>query len=229
MYAVTVAVAVGYLGISQLDRYVDILVGYVPNVLGAVVVLLVGVLVAHFLRGLVTRLVGRTGVGGFFGDTLVGRAFDVGEGMLATLAGYAIALYVYLLTLYAAAHVAALGVLTPVLYGLLQYVLVFVGALVLAAAGALIAEYAGRTAAESEAANLLPVGGIVGGAVEALVYLFTAVITLSALGVSTTLLVTLLAVTVLPISLALALAVGISFGYGGRDHAADYLDDQRAN
>lgn len=106
---------------------VDRIVDYLPTLLGAIAILLVGYVAGRFLGGLVARMVRRVGVRRYTDGTAVegvGRNDGVPRGL-----GKIVAYYVYFVALLAAADILGIQELTDLLAGLGSYMPVVLGAL----------------------------------------------------------------------------------------------------
>lgn len=172
-------------------------------------------------------LVDRTTVGEAFPETHLGRALDAATDTVGFLAGLVAEYYVYLVTLYAVTATLEVGSAAGLLGRAVTYAPVLVGALVLVLFGSIVADYAGTAVTAVDAVADSPFEGVVAGGVQAVVYLFTAVVALDVAGVDSTLLGLLLIAAVLPVGLALAPAAGLSVGYGGQEYVEGYLAGER--
>jgi hypothetical protein len=199
-YALAVVVAVEFVGIGALQRLLGVTVGYVPNVVAASVLAVLGLGLGRAVKNLVPSLVGRTDVDARFPHTHLGRAVGAQPGTIkyvtATVAQY----YVYLVTL---AAVASTLVVTQVA-GVLGSAVAFASDLLLAGTlvvlGSLVADYAGE--ATSSVDGLSASEAVVGGGTRALVYLLTGVVALDLLGVSGVALGLIAAAVLLPVGYA---------------------------
>ncbi|GGN93546.1 hypothetical protein EGH26_09315 [Halomicroarcula pellucida] len=225
---VAVVAAIRVLNLSELQELLDIVIGYVPNVVAAAVLLVVGFGVGRIVRSLVPGLVDRTALGDSFPTTHFGRVVDADGGTVGRLAGIAVEYYVYLVTLYVVAATLAIGSVAGVLGAAVSYVPTLLGALVLLLLGAIVADYVGTVVRGVDEVADSPFESLVTGGVQAVVYLFTVVIALDVAGVDATLLGLLLLAVVLPVGLAFALAFGLSVGYGGQDYVEQYLGTDEA-
>ncbi|QZX99521.1 mechanosensitive ion channel family protein [Halobaculum rubrum] len=225
VYVLAVVVAVSVLDIQQLDRLSGVVVGYVPNVVAAAVLLAIGLSVGIAARRIVGPLVERTDVGASFPSTHLGRLIGAEHGSLGSLAGITAEYYVYLVTTYFVASMLSLRPVAGLLAEAVFFVPIVVGAAAVVVLGSIVATYANEVAVGTEPIASSPFSQIAAGASEAVVYVFTAVIALNVLGVDSLLLGVLLLTVVFPLGLAVALA----FGFGGQDHVEEWLRGQRTD
>jgi small-conductance mechanosensitive channel len=191
---------------------------WLPAVLGAILLLVVGWVVARLSQAIVVRLLRRIGFDRLAERTGISRgltslgAHNTLSYLLARLTYWLILIFFVLLAL------GALG-LTDVVVSTLNSFFAFLPRLVAATAifliGAFLARIAGDAAAAVAAQSNVQSGRILGQAIRYSLLLVTLILALNELGVETTILTTIIIVSVAAIGLGLALA----FGLGNRDLA----------
>lgn len=201
---------------------VTVLFAFIPALIGALLILLVGWIIATVVRNILIRVLAavhfeqamdRTGVTG-----LLQRG-----GVRANAAGVLVGLvYWFILLIFMVAAANALGVpaITSILNAIVLWLPQLFVALLVVIVGALIARFVGdlvRTAMDG--------AGISGGAILAAIaryaiLAFVAIIALNQIGVGAVIVQTLFA----SVMLALALALALAFGLGGRETAKNIVD-----
>ncbi len=192
---------------------------FIPALIGAIVILIIGWLIAGFVAKLVTRLLERigferaaerTGVTGFVARTGargVTASFVVGE---------LVKWFIRLIFLEAAADAVHLTAVTQVLNQIVLFIPNLIVAVVILMVGALIARFVGDlvrgSASEMGFSNPNMLATISRFAIMA----FAVIVAVNQIGVAATLVNTLFMAVVFSI----ALAVGLAFGLGGRDTAS---------
>lgn len=224
VYVVAAIVAVSMFDVRQVESLSTVVIGYVPNVVAAAVLLVAGFAVGRVARRVIAALVADTSVGAAFPETHLGHLVGAEAGTLASLAGAAAEYYAYLVTIYIVASVLSLAPVAGLLGSAVFYAPVLASAGAVVVLGSLVANYASTVATDTEPVADSPFAAIVGGGVEAVVYIFTAVIALNVAGVDSLVLGLLLLAVVFPVGLAAALA----FGLGGQDHVDEWLGSQRS-
>jgi len=116
-------------------------ISYLPNVVGALVILLVGYVIGRLLGGIVTRIVRRIGIKRYTEDTAM-EEVGSGDGVARAI-GTVVAYYVYFVALLAAADVLGISQLTTLLSDLGNFLPVVLGALVILVAGFIVARIIG--------------------------------------------------------------------------------------
>lgn len=206
---------------DRFGQLVDGLAARLPETLFALVVLLLGVLLAYFVGERVRQLSERLGIGEAVASTALGEAVDA-EGV-DLLVGYLVLGYIVLLSALLATSIAGFPVLNRIAAGLFSYAPQLVAAVLVLLAGAVVAEFAGRVVRGSTVTDgFAPLFAAV---VKALVYVVAVTIALDTAGVSTTIVETFAASLAQGLALAIALALGLAFGLGGKEYVAANIDD----
>jgi small-conductance mechanosensitive channel len=200
-----------------LDRAGETLGGYLPRLGGALVLLLLGLLVARLVRRVLVRALRALGV-----DDLGERwgVHDVLERIglprsLCMVIGVAALIGMTIVVVFAALSLLGLEFLSDSLNAAILYLPRVFTALVLLIAGLVLGELARRQVDRLTAQMDLP--GPLGALVEVAILAVFAVTALAELGIPTSVLLLLVAVVLGAISLTLALA----FGLGGREMARE--------
>jgi small-conductance mechanosensitive channel len=191
---------------------------WLPAILGALLLLLIGWLVARISQAVVGRLLHRLGLDRLADRTGISRGLTT-IGVQNALS-YLLARIIYWLILifFILLALGALG-LTDVVTSALNSFFAFLPRLVAATAiflvGAFIARVVGDAIIAVSAQSNIPSGRVLGQAVRYSLLLLVAILALDELGVQTTILTTIIIVTVAAVAFGLALA----FGLGNRQLA----------
>ena len=224
VYFVAVLAAADVLNIPQLTELLAMLGGYLPVILGGLVVLLVGFVVGRILGDIVADLVGGVDVAPFLQETPLERLSDT-EGELGRLAGQLVTYYVYFLTLLAVADILRITALSSLLNAFAGYIPAFVGGLLVLLVGIWVAERVGGLVREASGSG---VGRVAALLVKVLIYYLTITVALSTIGfdvaVLTNLFTTFVVAFLGALALALAVGIGLAVGFGGQDYVAENID-----
>ncbi len=194
----------------------------VPDVLAAIVVLVIGVIVAVVLKGIVVRLLKAVNIKSFTDSVKLSSVFP-GKYDFAELLGDLVKWFFIVVFLLQALTIAHLDRVNDIVGRLLAYVPNVIVAAVVLFVGVVVADLTSRVvvnaarAVGATTARLL--GDVAKYSILAVVF-FTA---LAQLGVNTLFLDRLFTAIVV----MLALAGGLAFGLGGRDLAHDVLEGVR--
>ncbi|MHC4647391.1 MAG: mechanosensitive ion channel family protein [Planctomycetota bacterium] len=209
--------------VEPIREMVTRILGYLPTMLGALVILVVGWIVAKTLRGMVNKLLKATHF-----DKLADKA-GISEilvkGGLKTSAREVLSNLVYwlaiIMVLVMVVNALGLPQASAVLESLFAYIPNVIGALFVLVVGMFLANFVSgivRTAAGNAS---LPRPEMFAGVSRWAIIIFAATISLRELGIATLLVTTTFNIVLAGVCLALALA----FGLGGREVASKYLDE----
>lgn len=199
-------------------------VNVLPNVLGALIILAFGMLLASALGVVVTRLVKVTRVDDLLAKTRLPALFkDTGiHFSLARLAGWVAKWFLMIVALLTIADVLGWTQVTSFLQSVALYVPNVLIAIVILAVGLVVGHYVHDAVERAVKASKLPIHtvGTLALIAEWSIVIFSVMAVLAQLGVAARLVEILLSGLVF----GLALAFGLAFGLGGRDKAKEWLE-----
>jgi len=196
---------------------------FIPAIIGAIVILVIGWLISGFLGRLVTMILSRVGFDRAaartgIADFMVRAGWH--EGGASRLIGELVKWFVRLLFLEAAAEAVHLTAVTAVLNQIVLFIPNLIVALVVVMIGVLVANFiAGLVRGGAAEAGFRSPNLLASVARYAIVG-FAVLVALNQIGIAATLVNTLF----IGLVGAMALAVGLAFGLGGRDVAARLWD-----
>lgn len=211
------------IGASIVDPFVSIwfwLVKAVPDIIAAIVILIVGYLIALAISSILENILGRIKFDQWvFEKTNLSRA--IGKFDLTHVLGLVVKWYIIVLFLSATAARIQLDTLAAFLSTLALWIPQVIVAVVIGLIGIIAGMYVEKKVAETKAKGSRIVGSIAKWAI----YVFTALIVLNQVGVKVALAETSFIIILGGAVLMLALMVGISFGLAFRDEAGKIIKD----
>lgn len=209
--------------VHALQVLYDKILGFLPNLVAAIIVLIIGWLLAIFLGKLVLKVLEAIKI-----DTLANQlglqnlSDKVGKKLsLSALGGWLVKWFFFLASFVAAADILGLNQVSTFLYdkvlGYAGHVIVAMAILLL---GILAANFLGNIVNHTVKAGGLRSAATLGSMTKWAVLIFAIITTLSQLQIATTYLEDLYKA----IFAMLAIAGGLAFGLGGKDHAKKVLD-----
>ena len=195
---------------------------YLPNLLAAIIVVIVGWLIAIFLSKLVQKALELIKIDYLANQLGLQHLSDrVGRRLsLSAFGGWLVKWFFFLGSFIAAADILGLNDVSTFLY---QQVLGYAGHVIVAMAvlllGILAANFFGNLVTATVKASGLHSGESLGAITKWAIVVFSVIATLSQLQIATTFLQDLFRAVVA----MLAIAGGLAFGLGGKDHAAKAL------
>lgn len=198
------------------------IISAIPDLLGALVIILVGYGIAKLLQLVVTKLLKAAHFDRYMDREGITPAMQ--KANISRTPAEVLGIFTYwlvlLLFINSAAGVLGLTALTRVVQAVLFYLPRVLGALIIVLVGAWLASFLSRlTNTASSAAGMKQYSSLLAGTVLWVVLFFTFAFALGTLGVDLTLITTVIAI----ILGGAALAFAIAFGLGARGKATDIL------
>ena len=132
IYIIFAMIILDLLNIEAVNNFVSLIVFYIPLVISAFIVLLIGLLIVDFISDLVKRLLVTTGIDEKFEQTAFGASVRSGGLTASSIIAGLIRLFGYLIFLTAASDILQLTMVTQLLISITQYLpRLFTGILIL--------------------------------------------------------------------------------------------------
>src|SRR5215203_2998584 len=202
--------------IESLRTGLDAFFGFLPQLIGAIVILIVGYVVAKILQAVVARVLKAVGFDDWMERGGIKQFFDRAQTSAtpATVLGKLVFWFVFIIAITMAADALGIRQVSAVLGQLIAYIPSIIAAILILILAALLANFLSGIVRGATGSDLL--ASVVQYAI--LVYAVFAAIT--ELGIA----VELTAPTFLIVLGAVALAVALAFGIGGREVARDIIE-----
>jgi hypothetical protein len=197
-------------------------ISFIPNFLVAVIILVVGWIVASAVARLIKSLLHSVKVDEV-GDKLGLDEVSARTGMKMSVSGalaWLVKWFVLIAVFLAAADILGLDDISDFLENVLAYIPNVIAAAAILLVGTLVAGFLARLVKHSVQAAGLSSADLLGSVTQWAVMVFTILATLEQLDVAKTFVTTLYTGFIA----MLAIAGGLAFGLGGRDHASKVLD-----
>jgi hypothetical protein len=221
VYLIFAIIILDLINIQSVNAFVDLVILYIPLVISAFIVLLIGLLVVDFISDLVKRLLTATGIDEKFEQTPFGEsARSSGMSASSILAGL-VRIFGYLIFLTAASNILQLTMITQLLISITEYLPRVVTAILILIIGILsidfVMDYLGATikGMKVEGADImLPL-------LRGFLLLILILIALDTLLVNTSILYLFFG------PLAWGIAIVVAFKYGVKDALVAYAKERK--
>lgn len=210
---------------ASINNVLARLASFLPDLIGAILILIIGWLIALLLEQVVERVLRMLNVQRLFErariEDLVKRAGSQRDttGLLAGLVKW----IAYIATFLAAADVLGLETVSEFLNKILAYMPDVVAAVAIILVGGILAQFMSEVVRGTVSAANLGYSAFLSGVTRWTIWVFAIFTALIQLGVGASIINTL----VMGIVGALAIATGLAFGLGGQKSAADLLEKVR--
>lgn len=205
-----------------IDAFKDLWRGFInflPNFLVAIIVLIVGWIIASVFGRLAEEIVKRLKIDQAIERLGLGRAFkrakmNINSGRWVNLL---VKVFLLIVTLMAVTKILGLSQITIFLKDVVDYIPKIIAAMVILLVGVLVANFLGRMVKAATAGGRIKVAGFLGGLTKWSILVFAFMAALNQLGEQ---MIPGLARTLFSgLVYGVALAAGIAFGLGGKDEA----------
>lgn len=205
---------------NSLQKALDGLLGFLPNLLGFFLILIIGYLIARVVKGILTKVLEKVGVDKALHSGPAGphvERLSPGASPAALIAGV-VFWFIFLFVLTAAISALKIPAVTLFMNQVLGYLPNVIAAVIIFVIAGVVAAAAGAAAAKLMGDT--PTGKVVGTAVPALVMGIAVFMVLNQLKIAPA----IVQITYIALLGSVALGAALAFGLGGRDVAARLLD-----
>ena len=197
---------------NTLDRFLE----YIPQLIGAIIILVMGYIVARILKAVVSRILQGIGFDGWMERGGIKQFLDRAQTREtpATVLGTLVFWFVFIIAITMAADALGIQQVSQVLAQLIAYIPSIIAAILILVLAALLANFLASIVRGATGSDLLS------NIARYAIIIYAAFAAITELGIA----VQLTAPTFLIILGAVALAAAIAFGWGGRDVAKDIIE-----
>ena len=121
VYIVFAIIILDLLNIEVVNNFVDLIIYYVPLVISALIVLLIGLLIVDFICDLLQKVLISTGIEEKFEQTTIGASVRSGGMTISGIIAGIVRIFGYLIFLTAASDIPQLTMITDLLIDITQY------------------------------------------------------------------------------------------------------------
>jgi small-conductance mechanosensitive channel len=196
---------------------------YLPRIVAAIVILLIGWIIGRVLAGVVRTIVDRTELDTLTMRTPLGRMLG-SEGAVDSAFGKLVAWYVYFLALLAAADALAIPVLSNWISTAVSYLPAFIAGLLVIVVGFIVADFVARAIERSQTASQTSYTGVFADGVRFFLYFTAVVVGLDTMGIDVQILYLFAQALAWGLAAAVAIGLGLAVGLGGRDYVSNNIN-----
>jgi small-conductance mechanosensitive channel len=201
--------------VESLRNALDVFFTYIPQLIGAIIILVIGYIVARILKAVVSRLLQAVGFNGWMERGGIKQFFDRAQTREtpATVIGTLVFWLVFIIAITMAADALGIRQVSQVLAQLIAYIPSIIAAILILVLAALLANFLAGIVRGATGSDLLA------NVARYAIIVYAAFAALTQLGIA----VQLTAPTFLIILGAVALAAAIAFGFGAQGVARDIV------
>lgn len=200
------------------------IIAFLPRLVGALLILLIGWIVGAALGRLVRELVDRVELDRMVLDTPLGRILGGTERAVSKAFGKITEWFVIALAVLAAANVLAIELLSEWIQTAVSYLPAFIAGLLVIIIGFVVADFIGDAIARTKAATQTGYTSWFANGTRMFLYFIAIVIGLDTMGIDVSILYLFARAIAWGLAAAIALGVGIAVGWGGHDYVANNIN-----
>lgn len=200
------------------------LVTFLPRLIGAVVILLIGWIVGRLAGRVVRRIADGVEIDRMVLETPLGRMLGGTERAVSGAFGKLAKWFVYALAILAAANALAIATLSEWIATAVSYLPAFIAGLLVIVLGFVIADFIGDVIERTRAATETAYTSWFANGVRVFLYFTAIVIGLDTMGIDVSILYVFARALAWGLAAAIAIGAGVSIGLGGREYVAENID-----
>lgn len=209
---------------DQVIQAIGAAITFVPRLIGALLILLIGWIIGRALGGVVSRLVDKVELDRMVLDTPLGDILGGTERAVSRAFGTLTRWFVYALAILAAADVLAIAILSEWINTAVSYLPAFVAGLLVIILGFVVADFIGDAIMRTQAATDTRYTSWFATGVQLFLYFIVVVIGLDTMGIDVDILFVFARALAWGFAVAIALGLGIAFGLGGKEYVEENID-----
>ena len=212
------------LGIPEfLRETVASIVAFLPRLIGALIILLIGWILGKALAKVVSTVADKVELDRMVLDTPLGRILGGTERAVSNAFGKVAAWFVYALAILAAADALAIPLLSQWISRAVSYLPAFVAGLLVIVLGFVVADFVGDAIQNTTAATRTSYTSVFANATRMFLYFTAIVIGLDTMGVDVAILYVFARALAWGLAAAIAIGVGVAVGWGGKDYVNENI------
>jgi len=207
-----------------LEETVSSILAFLPRLVGALIILLVGWIIGRVVASLVGRIADSVELDRAVLGTPIGEMMGGSESAVSNGFGKLAAWFIYALAILAAANALAIETLSQWIATAVSYLPAFIAGLLVIVFGFIVADFLGDSIQRTEAATKTAYTGVFAAGTKMFLYFMAIVVGLDTMGVDVQILYVFARALAWGIAAAIAIGAGLAFGLGGRGYVDDNMD-----
>ena len=208
-----------------LRETVSSIVAFLPRLVGALIILLIGWILGKALAKVVSTVADKVQLDNMVMDTPLGRILGGSRQAVSNAFGKVAAWFVYALAILAAADALAIPLLSQWIARAVSYLPAFIAGLLVIVLGFVVADFVGDAMENTKAATQTSYTGVFANATRIFLYFTAVVIGLDTMGVDVGILYVFAQALAWGLAAAVAIGVGVAVGWGGKDYVHENIGD----
>jgi small-conductance mechanosensitive channel len=209
---------------EAINEAINEAITFLPRLVGAFLILLVGWILGRVLGGFVTRLADKVELDRMVLETPLGNILGGTERAVSKAFGTLARWFIYALAILAAADVLSIAVLSEWINTAVSYLPAFLAGLLIIVLGFVVADFIGDAIKRTQAATRTQYTKWFAMGVKMFLYFVAIVVGLDTMGIDVDILFVFARALAWGLAVAIALGAGLAFGFGGQDYVKENIN-----
>lgn len=200
------------------------MVAFLPRLVGAILILLIGWVIGRIVAGIVRRVADVIEIDRATMRTPLGDILGGTEEAVSRTFGIVAAWYVYFLAILAATNVLGIAILSEWVDSAVSYLPAFIAGLIIIVLGFILADFLADAIERTATATKDRTAALFADGTRIFLYFLVIVIGLDTMGVDVGILYIFAGAAAFGLALAIAIGIGLAIGFGGRNYVEENID-----
>jgi small-conductance mechanosensitive channel len=210
---------------DALMQMVYSVIAYIPNLIGAIIILIIGWIVGRLLGKVISGILDRIGVDDALLKTSVGKAIEHSGTSVVTFFDLIVRWFIYLIAIVAAANVLQLEFLTSLFQNIVVYLPHIAMFLIILIAGFILVDYFADLLVGWGKTQNIEFLGVIIMLLRVFFYFIILILALSQLLIDLTIIYTFITPIAWGVGIGFGAGIAIFIGFGLKDRAPAMMDD----
>jgi len=200
-------------------------IAYLPNIVGAIIILIIGWIVGRILGSVISKILDKIGVDDALLKTSIGKAIEQSGTSVVRFFDLIVRWFIYLIAIVAAANVLQLAFLTTLFQNIVLYLPHIAMFLIILIAGFILVDYFADILAVWGKTQDIEFLGLIIMIMRVFLYFIVIMLALSQLLIDLTIIYTFITPVAWGVGIGLGAGIAIFLWFGLRDRAPAIMDD----
>jgi small-conductance mechanosensitive channel len=210
--------------IDSINAAVASMVAFLPNLISAIIILIIAWIVGRALGAVVSQALDRVGVDNALKRTILGRYIESSGTSIPHVFDLIVRWTIYIIGFTAAVNVLGIATLTAITTSVVMYIPSLIAALIVLIVGFILADFVGDFVKRAGVESGMPYIGIFSTAIQIFLYFIVIIIALDQLKINTSIIYVFATALAWGVAIGAGVGLGIAFGIGLKDKVPKLLE-----
>lgn len=210
--------------VESLDATVGSIIAFLPNLVAAIIILIIAWIVGRAVGKLVSSGLDKAGVDDALRKTVIGKYIESSGTSIPHVFDLIIRWFIYIIGIMAAVNVLGITMLTSFTQSVVLYIPNLIAALIVLIVGFILADFVGDFIRRTGTESGMPYMGIFSTAIQIFLYFIVLIIALDQLRINTSIIYVFANALAWGIAIGAGVGIGVALGFGLKDRMPRLLD-----